>query len=135
MSEADVSTHPEIHGFPVWIRISAIAVVVLLVISIVRVAGVFHDAIQVERAHKNLAQNNFAKAAEELKPVVGRYPDSIDFNLDLAEAEMGTQDYLGAAKILDRLGGREVSEEQNVRASAIGSQLDEVAKKFQGGQP
>jgi len=122
---------PEIHGFPLWIRTSGAAVFVLLVISLARVSGVFHDAILVERAHRDLAQGNFRKVVEELGPVAERYPDSTDFALDLAEAKLALQDYAGAAKIMMSLEGREVTDEQKGRAEGIDNQIDAATSRLE----
>jgi thioredoxin-like negative regulator of GroEL len=122
----------EIHGFPLWIKVATLVVAALLIVSLVRVGPVFHDAIQVERSHKHLAAGDFGSAEAELKPVASRYPDSVDFALDLTEAALGAKDYQSAAETLTKLQGREVSDDQGKRADAMAAQLDDVASKLQG---
>ena len=123
----------EIHGFPLWIKVSAVAVAVLVVISIFRMVPVFQDALAVERAHKAVAQGNPQEAAKLLGPVFERNRSSTDLALDLADSQIAIRDYRGAEDVLQKLQGREMSTEQSDRANVLAQQLSEPVKEAPGG--
>lgn len=119
---------PEIHGFPLWVKIAAVAVGLLFVVSAARIGPVVKDAVRLERGRRDLAHADFANAAKELEPVLAAYPDSVDFRLDLAEAYLGAKDYANAYATVARLEGRELEEDQETRANRVADALERAAK-------
>jgi hypothetical protein len=118
------SPPPEITGFPVWIKLAGVIILGLLIVSVTRIGPVFSAAVNVERGQRHLESGDFAKAASELKPVVSRYPASIDLQLDLAKAQIGAGEVLEAAKTMEKLGGVEVTKEQADRGDEIMRAID-----------
>jgi hypothetical protein len=121
----------EIRGFPVWIKLSAAVVVVLVLVSAVRMVPVFREATMLERAHRHLSEQKFAEAAAELAPIAARYPESTDLQLDVAEAQLRSENYPAAAEALVKIEGREVSKEQEERANGLAAELNSIAEKLE----
>lgn len=127
--EAPSAPPPEIHGFPLWVKIAAAAVGLLFVVSVARIGPVVKDAVRLERGRRDLARADFADAAKELEPVLAAYADSVDFRLDLAEAYLGAKDYAKAYSTVARLEGRELEEGDAARADRVANALERAAKE------
>jgi hypothetical protein len=131
--EADESPPPEITGFPVWIKAAGVVILGLLIVSVTRLGPVFSAAVNVEKGQRHLESGEFAKAASELKPVVSRYPASIDLQLDLAKAQIGAGEVLEAAKTMEKLGNVEVTKAQADRGDEIMRAIDAAIDNLEKG--
>jgi thioredoxin-like negative regulator of GroEL len=117
---------PEIVGFPAWIKAFALAIACLLLFALMRVGPSVNSAIAAERAHKFALKGQYAEAARLLQPVVDRYPDAVDYRLDLAEAYANANNARGAIETLNPLEGTRVSDEIAQRADQIAAKIEQL---------
>ncbi len=129
VEEDDSGELPEIHGFPSWIKLSGLAIGVLMILSLVRVPETIKWAVKVERGQRYLHGGDYKRAADELAPVLAKFPANLDLNLDLAEAQYQDGQIDAAYTTMDRLVGKEVDERQGERADRLDRQIQAALER------
>lgn len=125
-------TPPEpIHGFPVWIRVSALIVLATMAYSLITGVSSIRVAVAMERGHRSLVAGKYQEADDQLSQVAKLAHGNVDLTLDLAEAKISDGDLPGAAECLDSLEGQEVTQEEDQRADALGDRLTDEADKLE----
>ena len=117
-------------GYPQWVRLAALAVAVLVVLSFIRFPKALAAALAEERGSKHYSNGEYMKAATEFEKVQTAYPDSTKANLELAEACVQIGEGEKAAHALDKLRDRLLGPDSANRADAVASRIKLLYQKW-----
>lgn len=128
--EIDFDSLPDV-GFPNWVKVAALAVVALVILSIIRLPSSLRASVAEARGEKMFEAKNYSAAIEAYKQAEAVFPDSDNVVIPLADCYLKAEMPLEAAHELNKIVGKPLSDEDYKRAGAIGDRLEKIADRLE----
>lgn len=121
--DAAIEAMPEV-GYPTWVKIVALATIVLAIISIARTPKALHASIAEARGKRYMESGQYVKAVDSFREAANDYPNSTRAILSLSEAYLAADQAILAATTLDQLVGRTLGESDYQHAAELQAQIE-----------
>ncbi len=112
------------YPFPLWVRLAAVIVASLVVVSLALSRERIQAAVHVAHTKKMKSAGRWQEAFEGYQSIIADHNDTKTL-LDYAETAINSGHVQEASRAMYTLAGRQATREQNVRANAI---LDRLAR-------
>jgi hypothetical protein len=105
--------------FPWWVKLTAIAVLVVVATSAILSGPAIRAAHEFNQGKRFEGQSQYAEAAKYYEMVLNRYPDSTDVLVRYAVCAYRGQVYTRLPEVLQKLGGRKVDRRTADEVNAV----------------
>jgi hypothetical protein len=111
-------------SIPLWIKLFAGGVGVVLLFSLFSLPGTFSLGIHLRRGEKAIENHNYMTAQQELKKVLVKVPDNVEANGNMLIASFYNEDFKTLGDEVSKLQGASTSNNED-----LFSRIDEVMEK------
>jgi hypothetical protein len=116
------------HPFPVWVKLGALLVLALVMVSLGMSGERFKQALHFARAQKMTRAGHWEEAYQAYQGVIGKQTSDTEVMISYAEVAVRSGHPEDSARTLEKLVGRQVTNVQMSRAKAVGVELERLAK-------
>lgn len=123
------------HPFPLWVKVGATVVAVLVCGSLALSGGHISRALRLKHVEKMTREERWEEAFQGYQSLVNKETASTETMLIYTEAALNSGHYEEANSMLNALTGRKASQLQVARAQSLDAELGRVARRLQPPPP
>jgi hypothetical protein len=116
------------HPFPAWVKFGAMLVLALVIVSLGMSGKRFTQALQFARLEKMTRAGQWKEVYQAYQGVIEEHTNDTEMMISYAEAAVRSGHPEDAARTLQRLVGRQVTNLQMDRAKSMGLELERLAR-------
>lgn len=114
--------------FPVWVKLSAFLVLVMVVVSLLMSGERLQETLQITRAQKMAKQMRWEEAYQAYHAIIEKHTNDTDVMLSYAEAAIQSGHTQDAVNTMKSLAGRSADSTQMNRAQSVTFEIERLQR-------